>query len=99
MFPEGGGGGGGVTVCITVTFCTAVLDLRWLSVTVNVNDNVVFIGRFEGAVNVALAVLAPISTTAGLPPVCVQANASWSPTSGSRLALPSRVTGDPSRTI
>src|SRR5207248_8826717 len=98
MFPEGGGGGG-VTVCITVTFCTAVLDLRWLSVTVNVNDNVVLNCRFDGAVNVALAVLAPISTTVGLPPVCNHANVNWSPTSGSRLALPSKVTGNPSRTI
>src|SRR5918911_3362532 len=95
----GGGGGGGVTVGITVTLCTAVLDLRWLSVTVNVNDNVVLAGRFEGAVNVALAVLAPVSTTGGLPPVCVHANVNWSPTSGSRLALPSRVTGDPPSTI
>src|SRR5690349_10480449 len=51
-----------------------------------------------GAVNVGFTVSAPVSVTVGVPPGCVHAYCSVSP-SGSTLASPDRSTVEPEKTV
>jgi hypothetical protein len=57
---------------LTITCIASVFVKPAVSLTVNRKVSAVLPGRFTGAVNVALAVLALFSRTAG-PPVCVHA--------------------------
>jgi hypothetical protein len=66
-----------------------MLDSPFSSVTVNLNDIVVWPLTLDGAVNDAFAVLA-LANLPGGPSICVHLNISGSP-SGSRLALASNI--------
>ena len=68
------------------------------AVTVSVNVRVPSAVRL-GAVKPGVAVSAPVSVTAGLPPVWLHDQISVSPASGSKEALPDRLTASPSSTV
>src|SRR5512136_2507846 len=82
------------------TFSTTTSPLSVLlsipSLTVSANVNVAPVGPTSGAVNVGCTVSAPTSVTAG-PAVCTHVYVSGS-VSGSKLPVPSSVTGLPSST-
>ena len=93
-FADGASFAPAVTVTVTVSESDLSPSLR-----VSVKVSAAFAASCEGAVKVAVGVLAPASFTVGEPAVWVQAYVTVSPRSRSLLPLPSRVTAALSATV